>query len=122
MQNGCAIYYIICVYIILMTIPTLNAYHRTTNSGFNVQNERGVAKIIKRAFCTRKLSLKSGPRPRRRRRRRRRRRSIKKKSTTKYLQQNNNNNNNKIILNVNYHISYTLGILVYSYLYIYYKL
>lgn len=77
MQNGCAIYYIICmyIYIILMTIPTLNVYHRTTNSGFNVQNERGVAKIVKRVFWTRELSLKSEPRPRRRRRRR----SIKKK-------------------------------------------
>lgn len=59
-----------------MTIPTLYAYHRTTNSGFNVQNERGVAKIVKRAFYRRELSLKSEPRPRRRRRRRR---SIKEK-------------------------------------------
>ncbi len=58
-----------------MTIPTLNVYHRTTNSGFNVQNERGVATIIKRVLCTHELSSKP-----RSSRRRRRQRSIKKKN------------------------------------------
>lgn len=63
-----------------MTIPALYVYHRTTNSGFNVQNEREVAKIIKRILCTCELSSKP-----RSSRRRRRRRSIKNK---KNVQQN----------------------------------
>lgn len=81
---------------------------------YKMNEPRGGGQDFKACIVhTRILSSQPEQRPRRRRRRRR---SIE-KCTTKYLQQNNNKN--KVILNVNYHISYTLGILI---IYIYYNL